>query len=74
MTDRPQEQEFRVLDDGVYDSVTGETYRLGIDGRLDGSVPLDVGISRQHVERFEVASRVWERAHAEELDWKDGQD
>jgi hypothetical protein len=35
--DKPNEGEFVVSDDGVYDKVTGRTYRVGPDGRLEAS-------------------------------------
>ena len=70
MRDRPQEHEFHVVQDGVYDNVTGETYRRGMDGRLDGSIPMEGDdLSIERVERFEMARRVWDRARAEELHW-----
>lgn len=70
----PQDHEYHQVDDGVHDSVTGRTYKKGADGRLEGSFPLEEGISRKAVERLEGAQRFLERRNGPELDWQDGQD
>jgi hypothetical protein len=61
MADKPKEDEFTLSADGVYDKVTHREYQVGADGRLEASVPFDVELDLESLERWEMAQTIWER-------------